>query len=280
MERVKGVPKGVTWQITGVHSGKRVLGTEAMSVDYNGPREFACTKLVHFTENTVAASIGLSDTDEPFCFMPKLWCANETSPLNLSWWSPCPPDNWDRGSNPFLSPAVGGPPLCGPVGFVAPWKDLLKRYAEARRETASKVSSSAIEIRNLGTYLYIREIMFAVLVCIEGDITDNCFPVIKPEDKTEAISFPSRSYDDFIWKVYSTVSCNTTWDHLTFAFYCPNANFNIQPEIFSIKDQVADKYRPKSRDISGQRTENEMNPCTETITSLEEKIQRAKDALH
>lgn len=173
MERESGVPPGVTWQVIGEHSGNKVLqGNKAVDDESGQPHQFICTKLVHFTENTFAEMIGLLDTDEPFCFKPYSWCAIETNPLNLTWWSPIPPANWNkgRGTTIYDSSAVGGPSLCGPIGFVAPWKDILEEYARGRRETSNEGASSEVKIqlRNLGTYRYRKEIMYAVLVCMEG----------------------------------------------------------------------------------------------------------------
>lgn len=190
MERQKGVPKGVTWQVIGEHSGNKVCYPERMSVDNRdnrrhgtseNPHEFTCKELVHFTENTFAVRIGLSDTDPYFSFEPCPWETNalEKNLLKLTWWSPRLPVGWKNSLNESdfndfkqigNSGAIDGASICGPIGFVAPWKHILKQYVNARRESLSEGVSSGIELelRNLGTFLYKREIMYGVLVCMEG----------------------------------------------------------------------------------------------------------------
>lgn len=171
---------GVTRQVIGVHSGNLVTNPQMMSVDNRDsnpndptemPHEFICTELVHFTENEFARSIGLLGTDQSFSFRPSPWydswrARSENRPLQLTWWSPRPPDNWIdavtvRDYNIGSSPCINGESLCGPVGFVVKWKDILEQYAKGRQGEIKD-----IEFRNLGTYLYRKEIMFAVMVCM------------------------------------------------------------------------------------------------------------------
>ncbi|KAG4072458.1 hypothetical protein HA402_004390 [Bradysia odoriphaga] len=298
MERQAGVPSGVSWQVSGEHRGNKVLGPEGtMSVDNRdsrrrdqseNPHELTCKELVHFTENKFAAEIGGSYTVPSFSFKAFPWGTNT---LNLTWWSPLPPDNWKDSlkRNDFYdfncignSAALNGSSICGPIGFAVSWKDILEQYANGRRNEAK------IELRNLGTYLYKREIMFAVLVCMESDFKDNRFPVITFDDGTEAFRGSPYS-DDFTWKVYSTISHSAgrtlnghprTWDHLTFGFYCPTPNLNIPAQCCRIIGKTADKYRPRSRSDSSMRNELERQFCKDTVTKLEEKISMAKSALN
>lgn len=159
-----GYQKGVKSQRIGEH----FRDPATMSVDEDGPHKLTCSKLGHFTENEFAASIALLDTDESFCFKPYPWFTNKTNPLKLTWWAPILPDNWNKNRNGFASPAMGGSLLCGPIGFVAKWKDILDEYVKERGETAGEALSFKLELRNLGTYRYPKEIMYAVLVCMEG----------------------------------------------------------------------------------------------------------------
>lgn len=116
--------------------------------------------MVHFTDNEYAVSIGKLGTNEPFCFK-----ANRCWMFNLIWWSPRPPDNWKNDYSAAFgeSPAFEGPSLCGPIGLVSSWEYILSQYARSRQSTLQQ-----IEFRVFGTFLYRKEIMFAVLVCIEG----------------------------------------------------------------------------------------------------------------
>lgn len=176
------VMPGVSCQALGVHSGYVVANPIAIDqrdcVIFNEtcrPHEFTCTHLVHYTENQFAASIGLLGTDEPFCFKPKECSITRSKSFNLTWWSPFPPADWNdvvHENLPFLfdefgeignSPAFNGPSLCGPLGFVTEWKDILGQYAISRQANVDD-----IELRVLGTFLYTKEIMYAVLVCIKG----------------------------------------------------------------------------------------------------------------
>lgn len=181
-----GVMPGVKLQVIGAHSGGLVSGQRSISVDnrdcrpnnpLDTPHYFICKDLVHFTENEFADSIGSSGTDQPFSFRPFPFRTHSgTEGLKLSWWSPLPPDNWRDVVNEDIpnvfkefdgignSNAIDGDSLCGPVGFVTPWKDILEQYAISRQKSLDDI----IELRNLGTYLYTKEIMFAVLVCMKG----------------------------------------------------------------------------------------------------------------
>jgi len=243
---------GVTRQVVGVHSGNLVTHPDRMAVDNHDlqrnnqsqmPHEFECTNLVHFTENDFAESIGV-DTDQFFSFRAFPWReSSETDWLQLIWFSPLPPRNWRSAVNVDMNWSIGNSPaieeksLCGPVGFVINWTDVLKQYAFGRQRIVED-----IELRNVGTFLYRKEIMFSVLVCMKGDLSVDRFPVIT--DETDAFSGSSQS-DSFIWKVYSTgywgqnvpPNVHGTWDHLAFCFNCPTSNLNIQPQVCSITEK-------------------------------------------
>lgn len=177
------VMPGVNGQCLRAHSGQEVVAG-IFSIDRRdcvnankicSPHEFTCTHLVHFTENNCAEGIGLLATSEPFCFIPKRWDITDTIAFNLSWWAPRPPDGWmdviknnlpnndDDNRDVGNSSAFNGPSLCGPVGFVISWEDILSQYTLSRQRSLDE-----IELRILGTFIYKREIMYAVLVCIKG----------------------------------------------------------------------------------------------------------------
>lgn len=124
------------------------------------------------------------------------------------------------------SPALNGLSLCGPVGFVIPWKDILLKYADSRQKRLHD-----IDLRIMGTFLYRSEIMYAVLVEY----------------------FASEEY--FTWKVYSTVGfrrdrpygVRRTWDHISFGFNCPTSNLGILPQLCNIIGKRATHNMPLSR---------------------------------
>lgn len=136
------------------------------------PHEFQCSHLVHYTENDFAANIGLSNTSE-FIFQPRRIQIDK--PYPLSWWSPLPPDDWKTEIECNLpnvdtryfdignSPALKGDSLCGPIGIVVRWHDILSEYARSRGSIVTDV-----ELRVLGTFRYSKEIMFGILVCMKG----------------------------------------------------------------------------------------------------------------
>ncbi|KAJ6644368.1 hypothetical protein Bhyg_09337, partial [Pseudolycoriella hygida] len=86
-----------------------------------------------------------------------------------------------------------GASLCGPIGIIVEYDDILHEYANSRRSNVSNV-----ELRILGTFLYKSEIMYAILVCIRGDAGVQSYPLIN-EAGTEAFQ-PKGHY--FIWKLY------------------------------------------------------------------------------
>lgn len=174
-----GMP-GVECQTLNVHCGDNVVyrqsidrrdcvGDENYVIDL--PHELRCTHLVHFTENQYAELIGLETYN--FCFKPRSCPISSNQNFNLTWWSPLPPENWETLLNDGLLPhvypdlgnstAFGGQSLCGPVGFAIKWKNILNHYAASRGSSLQDV-----ECRILGTFKYRSEIMYAVLVCING----------------------------------------------------------------------------------------------------------------
>lgn len=174
------VMPGVRSQALKVHSGDSVAFCRKSidRSDCNLPHEFRCDELVHFTENKYAKSIGSSETDEAFCFEARQCWITSAQSFNLTWWSAFPPFNWTEvvERNLSLDPmdfhdcgaigesaAFGGPSLCGPLGFVTLWADILKQYAISRQSNVNN-----IEFRVLGTFRYRKEIMYAVLVCMKG----------------------------------------------------------------------------------------------------------------
>lgn len=181
---MSGAMPGVSLQILGVHSARSLVAQHPIAIDRRDygsltpieePHHFCCTNLVHYTDNKLAEKIGLLGNDEPFCFKPKQWRITRVESLKLSWWSPLPPDDWtdivddnlpniwnefeDTGN----SPALNGPSICGPVGFVSPWKSILQQYAISRQRILND-----LEFRTMGTFRYRAEIMYAVLVCMRG----------------------------------------------------------------------------------------------------------------
>lgn len=169
------VMAGVSRQALRVHSTDY-----QRSSDCRMPHEFTCTELVHFTENEHAENIGLLGFDEPFCFKAK-----QCLMFDLIWWSSLPPANCYEVMEKNLelpadefhdcggfgeSQVFSGPSLCGPLGFVTSWVDMLKQYAISRQSALHQ-----IEYRVLGTFLYRKEIMYAVLVCIKGSV---CYKII------------------------------------------------------------------------------------------------------
>lgn len=158
-----------------IHDGNSVTYPRRMYVDNNRsemPHEFNCTELVHFTENEFARSIGELGTDQPFRFQAFPYDVDSnTKTLHLTWWAARRPDNWreaiiDGAQNNKLigtSPAIDGKPLCGPIGFVVSWRDILEQYAVGRQKNLNDV-----ELRIFTTDLFIKEIMFSILVCLKG----------------------------------------------------------------------------------------------------------------
>lgn len=110
-------------------------------------------------------------------------------------------------------------------------------------------------------------------------MSDDRFPEI-PSEGTDAFRGSPHSID-FIWKVYGTTcrqhipNVHGSWDHLTFAFYCPTSNLDIQPQLCSIVEKYADKYRPRSRENSQERNPEDRFPDQHIIAHLKRKIQSA-----
>lgn len=179
------VMPGVSRQILRVHSGEAVTyhTGQPIAMDRRDcstdnrielPHELTCTHLVHFTENDFAERIGLSSKNE-FVFQARQVNITPTDSFPVTWWSPLPPENWraviannlpnvdmekyDIGN----SPAFNGNSLCGPVGIVVKWCDILDAYASSRQKPITD-----IEYRVPGTFLYKREIMYGILVCMRG----------------------------------------------------------------------------------------------------------------
>lgn len=178
---------GVNEQRLQVHMGDAVvcrkIGKEKSIDRYHcvanyqirAPHELFCTHVVHYTEYAFAKLIGLLATDDPFKFKAESYCySTDSSCLNLSWWSPLPPPNWEAVVQNNLLPyppaesgnsaAFRGESLCGPVGFIVSWKGILQQYAISRR----KRYPEDVEFRIVGTFRYSAEIMYVVLVCIRG----------------------------------------------------------------------------------------------------------------
>lgn len=97
-------------------------------------------------------------------------------------------------------------------------------------------------------------------------------PFEKDTDAAEA--------DGLIWKVYSACSqSGATWDHLSFAFYFPEPNYEwrMPPKNFSVIGKTADRYFPKSRRTNEEieRPEKEREPDSEVLAFLKKKIDDA-----
>lgn len=173
---------GVSKQAVGVHSRNEIRPNcnARYSCDrmdqvrlnrVEDPHVLMCTRLVHFTENENAKEIGQLETlVRGFCFKAPNWYGK----FNLNWWAAYRPDNWkttvmdnlpniDPNNEIGSSPSFNGKSLCGPVGFVISFSDILGCYASSRGK-----GQEELELRILGTFLYKREIMYAILVCIKG----------------------------------------------------------------------------------------------------------------
>lgn len=175
---------GVQGQRIGIHSADAVAYPRSIdrrdyALDYGAtpceePHHFRCDELVHFTENTSAASIGLLE-DDLFLFKAQPWRISSRTSLNLSWWSPLPHSSWQEQVDRNLpniwndfedignSSALKGDSFCGSVGFAIKWEGILGQYASSRR-----ILFDRVELRTLGTFRYRAEIMYAVLVCARG----------------------------------------------------------------------------------------------------------------
>lgn len=144
------------------------------------------THLVHYTENESAGTIGDSDS---FRFKPTAWNDSGDREIYLSWWSLIPPTNWiellDIENHPNFhknwskkpeetckysehcgkSPIFNGESLYGPIGFAVSWKDILDQYAISRRKELTRAD---LQLKYFGTIMYTREVMYAILVCVQG----------------------------------------------------------------------------------------------------------------
>ncbi|XP_037024528.1 uncharacterized protein LOC119066275 [Bradysia coprophila] len=272
---------GVQRQVIGIHSTTAIAFTPEQPIavdrrDYPDegridlPHELKCSHLVHFTDNDFAEIIGLSNTNH-FVFRPQQLPAMTSHSFRLSWWSPLAPDNWRTVIENNLpnvdmaefdignSPAFKGDSMCGPIGIVVKWRDIRTEYARSRGGIVTDV-----EFRILGTFLYTKEIMFGVLVCMKGDVAvRDVFPLI---DAAETEAFAFCSPHEFIWKVYSTVSYSDarpsnvfwTWDHLAFGFYCPTTDLIIRDQFCGFTTKKATNHRPMSRSVTNRRLPSEM----------------------
>ena len=208
--------------------------------------------LAHFTSEANANGIITSKG-----FKGGMKKINEEESVSLSWWSPkfenrdinLVRDTLNGALKPFYgnkdvglenqfatSGAFQPPEIYGKVFFKYTINELCEHYITYR----DIGKGNQIQFRILGTYVYACEIMYAVLVCIDGDQQFAEYPAVPGDGKNEAVV--TRNNRNWVWRPRATSTTITRlagfkkipqyrrWEHVAFAFYLPNGVFN-PPEL-------------------------------------------------
>lgn len=131
---------------------KMYLGTVINSVQYDSPADFRINNLVHDTSYENAQLIKHFGY---FLTAPKRVGRDL---LNLSWWSTVFEEKARYGHTaPFTKVSDHGA-----YRFTSTLEDLTRDYMTSRQRIGTPV------FKNLGTFVYIREIMYAIVVCCDG----------------------------------------------------------------------------------------------------------------
>ena len=120
------------------------------------------------------------------------------------------------------------------------FETLCLRYAEKYRKIGEE---NSIQFKILGTYVYKKEIMYAVLVCSDKDGQFSDYPDVADDDNDDGNNegVVTRDYDgNWVWKPQATATeivrlpdwlqsfpIYRRWEHLAFAFYTPNGVFKL-----------------------------------------------------
>ena len=120
------------------------------------------------------------------------------------------------------------------------FETLCLRYAEKYRKIGEE---NSIQFKILGTYVYKKEIMHAVLVCSDKDGQFSDYPDVADDDNDDGNNegVVTRDYDgNWVWKPQATATeivrlpdwlqnfpIYRRWEHLAFAFYTPDGVFEL-----------------------------------------------------
>ena len=203
--------------------------------------------LAHFTSEAKAAGIitsgGFKGGDKKI---------NEDVIASLSWWSPkfkkrdrkLVRDTLNGAIKPFYgdtdeglenqfatSKAFQPPAIYGNSFFKYTIDKLCKYYINYR-----DIGENQIQFKILGTYVYVCEIMYAVLVCSDGDQQFAAYPAVPGDGNNEAVV--THNNLNWVWRPRATSTTITRlagfrqipqfrrWEHVAFAFYVPKGVFN------------------------------------------------------
>ena len=208
--------------------------------------------LAHFTRKDNAANIIAS-----LGFKGGMKKINEDNiQASLSWWSPkfkkrdrklvrdtlncaIKPFYGDRDEgleNQFATSEAFQPPaIYGKVFFKYTINELCEHYIKYR-----KIVKEKLQFKILGTYVYVCEIMYAVLVCSDKDKRFVGYPAVPGDGNNEAVV--THNNLNWVWRPRATSTTITRlagfrqipefrrWEHVAFAFYVPDGVFN-PPEL-------------------------------------------------
>ena len=209
--------------------------------------EIPIKNLAHFTSEAKAADIitskGFKGGDKKI---------NEDVTASLSWWSPkfkrrdrkLVRDTLNDAIKPFYgdtdeglenqfatSKAFQPPEIYGNSFFKYTIDKLCKYYINYR-----DIGENQIQFKILGTYVYLCEIMYAVLVCSDGDQQFAVYPAVPGDGNNEAVV--THNNLNWVWRPRATSTTITRlaefgqfpqfrrWEHVAFAFYVPKGVFN------------------------------------------------------
>lgn len=181
---------------------------------------------------------------------------NKDEMASLSWWSPkfkkrdrklvCDTLNGalkpfygdeDKGLNDQFatSEAFQPPAIYGKVFFKYTIKKLCKHYINYRNDRVIG-EDHQIQFKILGTYVYVCEIMYAVLVCSDKDEQFSNYPAVPGDGNNIAVV--THNNPNWVWRPRATSTAITRlagfrqipryrrWEHVAFAFYVPGDVFN------------------------------------------------------
>lgn len=121
--------------------------------------------------------------------------------------------------------------IYGKVFFKYTINELCEHYIKYR-----KIVKEKLQFKILGTYVYVCEIMYAVLVCCVEDKRFVGYPAVPGDGNNEAVV--THNNLNWVWRPRATSTTITRlagfrqipkfrrWEHVAFAFYVPKGVFN------------------------------------------------------
>lgn len=207
--------------------------------------EIPIKNLAHFTSKAKAAGIitsgGFKGGDKKI---------NEDVFASLSWWSPkfteedinLVRNTIERAIRPFYKENDDPESLKNQFATSDAFIPQAWRYGNIFFEYGidelcqhyERYRANNIQYKILGTYVYRQEIMYAVLVCSDGDQQFAAYPAVPGDGNNEAVV--THNNQNWVWRPRATSTTITRlagfrqipqfrrWEHVAFAFYVPVFN--------------------------------------------------------